>query len=272
MSFLADVPMYRGTSVLGVPILQTEADVTIHVSLAAKIIIAVILIPLLYFLYFRPPVVKLLEYNPNATPFKEYAISQEMGDILLSIMSRTSELLATQNIDYFMIAGTLLGSERYENRMPWDDDIDIAIFDENVKKFESIIFKSKGLGVRRTFYGYKIFDLELSHPLKNEWEYPFVDVFRMTKSGNDVHYSNIFARIWWHKEALKMNEIYPLTRRKFANLMLPAPNKSEQYLDRAYPGWRTEAVIDSTHVGQKQWRVYKLPINNHTTSQIKQNM
>ncbi len=58
----------------------------------------------------------------------------EMGDIVFSILDE-------HKIKYMIAYGTLLGSVRHKGFVPWDDDLDIYIFDEDYDKALEILRK-----------------------------------------------------------------------------------------------------------------------------------
>lgn len=59
----------------------------------------------------------------------------KIKSIELQILLYMDKLLSENNIDYYIIGGTALGAIRHGGFIPWDDDIDIAIWKKDEKKF-----------------------------------------------------------------------------------------------------------------------------------------
>lgn len=59
----------------------------------------------------------------------------DLRKIQLGILKYLSEFCEKYGIKYYLFYGSLLGAVRHEGYIPWDDDIDIAIFREDYEKF-----------------------------------------------------------------------------------------------------------------------------------------
>ena len=63
----------------------------------------------------------------------------EIKEIQLDILDYFHHICVDNHIDYYLSSGTLLGAIKYDGYIPWDDDIDVWIKEEDVKRLGEII-------------------------------------------------------------------------------------------------------------------------------------
>jgi LicD family protein len=129
-------------------------------------------------------------------------------------------------ITYMISYGTLLGSLRHHDIIPWDDDIDVMIPYEERLRFLDLIQKMNTTSVQTNLFGnqkkpryYKI-SFKNTLPAGDEpWNFPFVDVFFYVK--NETYL--------WETDGpnviVKTKYVFPLVMRPLGELWLPAPRK-----------------------------------------------
>lgn len=86
-----------------------------------------------------------LEYCRRYKSFKFNEIDPEMLKYLqttdLEILKEILKIFAAHNLRYVIVGGTLLGAVTRGGFIPWDDDIDIAVFEEDFTKIKEYILK-----------------------------------------------------------------------------------------------------------------------------------
>ena len=55
--------------------------------------------------------------------------------VILSIMKDVDELCRNNGIEYYLLGGSAIGAVRHQGFIPWDDDLDIVMNNDNFEKF-----------------------------------------------------------------------------------------------------------------------------------------
>lgn len=122
-----------------------------------------------------------------------------LHQVELDLMETVINICDAENIDYFLIGGSLLGAIRHHGFIPWDDDIDIGMRRSEYQRF--ITVANRYLDPNKTFlqtgasdpdYGLsymKLLDvntyIEEKNNVNNAFKGVFVDIFPFDKIPND---------------------------------------------------------------------------------------
>ncbi|WP_405268781.1 phosphorylcholine transferase LicD [Methanobrevibacter sp.] len=124
---------------------------------------------------------------------------KHLQQVQLMILKDFIKICEDNDLTYFIYGGSLLGTIRHGGFIPWDDDIDVIMFREDVNKLETIL--KNDLDERYNFFDvlneetyFHTFDrLTLKHTLFKEWwanqvDYTpniFIDIFILDNIPNN---------------------------------------------------------------------------------------
>lgn len=124
----------------------------------------------------------------------------DVQSFLLKLIKEIDEICNKNNIDYYIFAGSILGAERNEGFLPWDDDMDIVMTRENYEKWKKVA--KTELPKNRVF---ECRERNKKYPL-TFGKYTSLDSSNMIRS---LSYGNCAAGIWidvMHLSPMPLNE------------------------------------------------------------------
>ena len=166
------------------------------------------------------------------------------------------------NIRYFLIAGSCLGSVLYKGWIPWDADIDLEVYEGDYDKLKTLLKtelpKNMWFQDNDTDKYYpknsniigKIRDLnscyiEYTNNGGTQWHNGIqidVNIYKILPNGSILFPDQIRTNY------LTINDIYPIKRVKFEDFNVNIMKNSEKYLDRNYgKGWRKILPIEERY-------------------------
>lgn len=148
--------------------------------------------------------------------------------ILNNTLEDLNNVCIENNITYFVIGGTLLGTLRHRNWIPFDDDIDIAMFKEDIDKIIEIYKNNEYLQSKYKLgrsYWSKWHRLIKIHPKSNPKL--ILDIFQLKKDVNNYYDIASGASI---NGKVHSSNFLPTKYGKFGKIMVPIGNNPEELL------------------------------------------
>ncbi len=162
---------------------------------------------------------------------------------------------------WFLAAGSLLGSVRHHDVIPWDEDADVFV---DIRHRPAILSALKRLPSEFRTYAHiardKIYLKPVSrhekrtpdsvggYTLPNRpWGWPFLDICYFKEIGQGIALEAMSNNRKFH-----LRDIYPLVYRPFGKHWFPAPRRSVTFLSTYYPTSSTKCSTHSySHAAEK---------------------
>lgn len=130
---------------------------------------------------------------------------QHLQSILLSIAKDIDKICVENGIEYYLVAGSLIGAVRHKGFIPWDDDFDIAMDAKNYNKFLDVAKVKLDKSKYYIQEGYKEWPMPYSKvrllgtvlreseiwDVSNDKSGIFIDIFPLENAANTK-----FGRLW----------------------------------------------------------------------------
>lgn len=156
---------------------------------------------------------------------KNILIDKNTAQNLYDLMFIINMIFKKLNIEYFAIGGTLLGAVRNQGLIPWDTDLDIAIFKKDIIKFSGMEFRTY-----LKHFGIRLRKASTCYFLKRKTA--SIDIFPFCEIKPKV-YGFLFpkARKIWSKRIFKHNDLYPLKKYKFGPINVMGAHNVKPFFD-----------------------------------------
>lgn len=188
-------------------------------------------------------------YLPRLDPIK-------VG-LFYHLLKQVDHIFKKNNLVYWGTCGTVLGAIRHQGMIPWDDDIDLAIFEKDVPILLGLkeFFDEAGLEMcyQSKWEIYKIFSKD-GIPIIDEygqaypWKFPFIDILPLKEIDGKFTYTNKEWQHWFAHDFYYPEDIQTFQEIAFGPLLIPVALQPLDYINRMYgEDWNEVTYISYWH-------------------------
>jgi hypothetical protein len=184
--------------------------------------------------------------------------SQETLNKSEEAVRRISHVLRQHNLQHWPVGGTLIGCLRHQGPIPWDDDVDLGILDDEFDEVGRVLKEEYGKNIK--FYH------ELTKPMFRMWKLHFkdlpgvyVDLFSFKNKNGRVKMAGNFNSFIYGGEVTPSNWVFPLKANalRFGTVQLDAPADADRMCEFFAPGYMNMYVIHARHSAYKKpWNLF----------------
>ncbi len=203
---------------------------------------------------------------------------REVG-LFYDLMMRVDKIFKDHHIHYWATCGTLLGAVRHHGMVPWDDDIDLCMMEDEISRLENLrgVLAEQGLVLyyRPDFGFYKIYPVDGSPITQGKtlevwpWKFPFVDIFPMTYENGKVDYARRAWKAIFPKEYYLPEDVLPpCCELPFGPMTLPVASHYLGYLTQMYgEDWNKVAYVQFCHRNECCLKKVKVDLSDRSPPQ-----
>ncbi|XP_046552585.1 uncharacterized protein RT0683-like [Haliotis rubra] len=135
-----------------------------------------------------------------------------------------------KNITYFLYAGALLGSYSHHGMIPWDDDLDIIVREKDMPLLLTFLqsLRPKYDHYTKWKVNWKLYHKTSPKAGSMAWKWPFVDIFFYSEHPSFIQDCRNTEK------KFNKTDVFPLIKRPFMGMMLPAPRHTRKVLESTY--------------------------------------
>lgn len=178
------------------------------------------------------------------------------------IFNQTIQLLIKNNITYWVLGGTLMSAVKNKGNLAWDDDHDICLMAEDLKKFMAIQnqFRKINLVYSKGIHG-RLSDLK-RRVVSRMYKYLFIDIFIFFRNKNvidllDLKTNRADRSLYFKNNYFYYDDLFPLKKYQYEDYEINGPNNPFEYLNRSYPNWQNTGKSQH-HIRNKNNNVNKM--------------
>lgn len=190
-----------------------------------------------------------IEFNDKENFKKKYYIPATHFLLLNKLLTDVIKVINGADKMYWIDGGTLLGAVRHKGQIPWDDDVDIGVKEEDYQYIMRLL--KKKLHDKYKFEAYhnlfKVF-------VPGKWVVvddnrligtPTLDIFPWKENYENKTYDIVYPHNeLWPDCKHQKSDMFPLKKYEFNKKMVYGPQNPFPYLNKMYPDWNKKAIIE----------------------------